>query len=503
VYTASPNPGSSVRTAILTVGVQAVNVTQAAGACSYSLSSTGAFVALTSGTGTLAVTASAGCPRTAVSNDSWLTFTSGAAGSGTGTVGYSFAANPNATPRSGTLTIAGQPFTITQAGVPIAGPAPLRFVPVTPCRIADTRDPLGAFGGPALAGAISRDFDIPGGPCGIPANASAYSLNVSVVPLGPLSFLSLWPAGQPQPLVATLNSGDARIKGNAAIVAAGASGAITAFATQPTHLIIDINGYFVPAVGAQNLAFYPVTPCRVADTRNATGPLGGPTLGPGVARDFPVLSSPCGIPATAQAYAVNMTAVPPGVLGFLTTWPAGSPQPLVSTLNAPPGVVTANAAIVPAGPAGVNGAISVFASQATDLVIDINGYFAPPGAGSLDFFTTTPCRILDTRLPTGPLGGPLMGAGQSRSFPVPSSACGIPATARAYSMNATVVPVTILSFLTLWGSGGSQPLAATLNSGDGTVVGNAALVPAGALGAVTAFTTHASHLIFDINGYFQ
>jgi hypothetical protein len=376
--------------------------------------------------------------------------------------------------------------------------AALRFVPVTPCRIADTRNATGPFGAPAMAANEPRDFPLPAA-CGLPINASAYSLNMSVVPVGPLGFLAVWPNGQFQPNVATLNS-DGRIKGNAAIVPAGLNGAITVLATQPTHLIIDVNGYFIPAVGVQNLAFYPVTPCRIADTRVANGAFGSPSLAANVARDFPVPLSPCGIPATAQAYAFNMTAVPPGVLGFLTTWPAGSPRPLVSTLNAPPGIVTANAAIVPAG---VNGAISVFATQSTDLVIDINGYFAPPGAaGSLDFFTVTPCRILDTRDPAGALGGPVMGAGQIRSFPVPSSACGIPATAKAYSLNATVVPVTILGFLTLWGSG-VKPFVATLNAGDGAITGNAALVPAGPAGEVTAFTTQSSHLIFDINGYFQ
>jgi hypothetical protein len=194
-----------------------------------------------------------------------------------------------------------------------------------------------------------------------------------------------------------------------------------------------------------------------------------------------------------------MTVVPSGSLGFLATWPAGSPQPKVSTLNALTGKVTSNAAIVPAG---LNGAITVYATNTTDLVIDINGYFAPPGAGSLDFYTATPCRILDTRNPAGPLGGPIMGAAESRSFPVPSSTCGIPSTAKAYSLNATVVPPGSLSFLTLWGSG-AKPLVSTLNSLDGTIVSNAALVPAGASGEVTAYTTNLSHLILDINGYFQ
>ena len=57
---------------------------------------------------------------------------------------------------------------------------------------------------------------------------------------------------------------------------------------------------------------------------------------------------------------------------YLTTWPAGQSQPVVSTLNDLQGQVIANAAIVPAGSAG---SISVFVSEATHLVIDVNGYF--------------------------------------------------------------------------------------------------------------------------------
>jgi hypothetical protein len=377
-------------------------------------------------------------------------------------------------------------------------PQALRFVPVTPCRIADTRNPNGPHGGPILASGSTRDFNIPASACGIPANAAAYSLNMTVVPAGVLGYLTVWPTGQPQPLVSTLNS-DGRVKANAAIVPAGVNGAIRVYSSDNTQLVIDINGYFVPTSVAQGLAFYPVTPCRVADTRLAAGTFGAPALGPNVARDFPVQSSPCGIPATAQAYALNMTVVPTGGVGFLTTWPAGSPLPVVSTLNASSGAVTANAAIVPAG---AGGAISVFASDSTHLIIDVNGYFAAPGAaGSLDFFTATPCRILDTRNAAGPFGGPIMGQNETRSFSVLSSSCGVPATTKAYSLNATVVPTGGLGFLTLWGSG-TIPVVSTLNSG-GSVASNAAIVPAGINGAVTAFSSDPTHLILDINGYFQ
>src|SRR5206468_3781630 len=79
------------------------------------------------------------------------------------------------------------------------GGSPLRFVTVTPCRVADTRNANGAFGGPAITGQTSRDFVIPNSFCDIPATASAYSINVTVVPRGQLGFLTVYPSGQPLP----------------------------------------------------------------------------------------------------------------------------------------------------------------------------------------------------------------------------------------------------------------------------------------------------------------
>ena len=79
-------------------------------------------------------------------------------------------------------------------------------------------------------------------------------------------------------------------------------------------------------------------------------------------------------------------------LGFLVLFPTGQKQPGTSTLNAPTGTTTANAAIVPVG---TGGAVSVFTDSATDLLLDINGYFAPPGVGGIYLYTTTPCRVIE------------------------------------------------------------------------------------------------------------
>src|SRR5690348_14005721 len=117
---------------------------------------------------------------------------------------------------------------------------PLQFVPITPCRVVDTRNPNGTFGGPEMTAGQTRSFPIQTGSCNIPSNAAAYALNVTVVPDAQLGFLTLWPTGQNQPLASTLNSLDGRIKANAAIVPAGSpNGSINVFVTQATQVVID------------------------------------------------------------------------------------------------------------------------------------------------------------------------------------------------------------------------------------------------------------------------
>ncbi len=139
-----------------------------------------------------------------------------------------------------------------------AAQVPLQFVAVTPCRVADTRwQPDGPFSGPPIQGQASpRNFTIPDGACSIPNTAAAYSLNVSVVPHEGLGYLTVWPAGQTRPVLATLDSIDGRIKANAAIIPAGTNEAISVYASQTTEVVLDINGYFA-AVGSCDTGLLP------------------------------------------------------------------------------------------------------------------------------------------------------------------------------------------------------------------------------------------------------
>ena len=380
------------------------------------------------------------------------------------------------------------------ARLPVTSTAPLRFIPLPPCRIADTRDAAGSFGAPQLAGGGTRDFLLPNSACGIPSNAQAYSLNFTVVPQTKLDYLSVFPSGQIQQVTSVLNSYDGRTKANAAIVPAGTNGGITVFSTDPTHLIIDINGYFVPDTNTTALAFYPMTPCRIVDTREAPGTFGSPGFSAGEERRFPILSSSCAIPANAQAYSLNYTAIPNGHLDYLTTWPSGGSRPFVSTLNAPTGSITANAAIVPAG---IGGDVSVYVTGETELLIDINGYFAPAANDGLSLYPVAPCRIYDSRALTPP--SPLIDTNVVR---VANAGCGTFDTARSFVLNSTVVPVQSLLYMSLWGDGaGARPNTSVLNAPDGAVTSNLAFVPT-INGSVSTFAYEPTHLIVDISGYF-
>ena len=491
------NTGAA-RTTTFEIAGQPITLTQAA-APSFTVSGQ----VTVSGIGLSGVTINVNGSQTASAttgasgNFSLALFGNGAYTLSAASLGYSFSAPV-------TLSNLSSNQTANFTGIGLAG---LQFYKVTPCRIADTRAGAGfsgPYGPPAMTAGSTRTFNIPASSCGIPSTATAYSLNFTVIPPGPLGNLTTWPTGQSIPNVSTLNDSLGTVVANAAIVPAGTNGAINVYVTDTTNLLFDINGYFAPPA-TSGLEFYPATPCRIADTRTGAGftaAFGPPSIAAGATRAFSVPSSPCGIPSTASAYSLNFTAIPPGPLGNLTTWPTGQSIPNVSTLNDSLGTIVANAAIVPAG---TSGAINVFVTQTSDVLFDVNGYFAPPLSSGLQFYPVTPCRIADTRAGAGfpsPFGPPSITAGSTRTFNIPASSCGIPATVSAYSLNFTVIPPGPLGNLTTWPAGQSIPNVSTLNDSLGTIVANAAIVPAGTGGAINVFVTQTTDVLFDINGYF-
>lgn len=392
----------------------------------------------------------------------------------------------------------------TFVGVAAAQPASsipssgLQFFPVVPCRVVDTQNPNGLFGGPPIQGGTSRSFPIPqNSDCNIPSNAAAYAFTVTVIPTGQLGLLTAYPTGENRGAVVTMVSRDGRVKSDAAIVPAGTNAAVSVYASDTTNVVLDIAGYF-GAASQNSLEFYPLTPCRLVDTRGGNGPLGGPYLQAGLERDFPLLLSPCVPGLNPLAYSLNFTVVPRGggPLNYLTAWPEGAQRPITVTLTDPTGTIVGDASIVAAGPGG---AIAVYPSNDTDLVIDINGYFGPPGAGGLSLYSTSqPCHAFTSQrsvFDPGFSGMIVVPVG------VPGNPCGLPGTAQAYVFNATVYPQGRLGFLTLWANGQQQPVVGNLEAIDGSIVSNMAIVPT-TNGYIDAYASSTTQLSLDIMSYF-
>ena len=125
--------------------------------------------------------------------------------------------------------------------------APLPFIAITPCRVADTRGNgfTGAYGPPALVADATRTFTITAH-CGIPVTAAAVSFNFAALNVGGGGDLRVFPAGGGVPLVSTMNyNANTPNIANAAVVPLGTGGAITGQADAVAiDLIIDVNGYY-------------------------------------------------------------------------------------------------------------------------------------------------------------------------------------------------------------------------------------------------------------------
>ncbi|HSE64838.1 MAG TPA: hypothetical protein VLG15_14620 [Thermoanaerobaculia bacterium] len=136
--------------------------------------------------------------------------------------------------------------TPTITSTPTRTPLPFGFYTLEPCRVVDTRDPTGPFGGPSLQAGAVRTFTMTGR-CGVPAEATAVSLNVVVTEPSAPGHLTVFPAGAPLPLASTINYVSGQTRANNAIVPLGVGGGISILCGQSSgtaQFIVDVNGYF-------------------------------------------------------------------------------------------------------------------------------------------------------------------------------------------------------------------------------------------------------------------
>ena len=128
-------------------------------------------------------------------------------------------------------------------------PSPTDMYTLTPCRVADTRSPIGPSGGPALGANTTRTFPV-AGICGVPSTAIAVAINVTVVNATDLGNLRVYPAGGGTPGASTINFTVNKVRANNAVIPLGTGGEIgvrcdmPAGSTGQTDFLFDVSGYF-------------------------------------------------------------------------------------------------------------------------------------------------------------------------------------------------------------------------------------------------------------------
>ncbi len=246
-------------------------------------------------------------------------------------------------------------------------PAGSPFVGVNPERRLDSRTGVGTYAG-ILGPGGTVELDVTGGQAGVPANASAVVLNVTVTEPVHNGYVTVWPCGTPQPQASNLNYSTGQSIPNLVIAKVGANGKVCLSTLVPAHLLADINGYFpagAPYVG--------VIPERKLDTRVGVGAPAG-KLAPGGTIQLAVTGGASGVPANASAVVLNVTVTEPEGAGYVVVWPCDAPVPQASNLNYVSRENIPNLVIAKVAP---DGTVCLGTYHATHVLADINGYFPP------------------------------------------------------------------------------------------------------------------------------
>jgi hypothetical protein len=380
-----------------------------------------------------------------------------------------------------------------------------RFVALPPNRLFDTR-PAEAAPGPKGKLAAGQTIDVQiTGVAGVPADATAVVMNVTMTGSEDFGYVTVWATGAPQPLTSNLNYRLAnQTRPNLVTVPIGAGGKVSMFAYSPTHLLADVAGYYIDvdeAVTGGRLVSVP--PARVFDTRPsepAAGPKGLVTAGSTI--DVQIAGEG-GLPSSGiSAVVMNLTATGTTVDGYITAYPTDVAQPTASVLNmAAQGPAVANLVVLPLGP---DGKVRLFSFGTTHLLADVMGYFTDTTAAKTTdglFVPLAPARVFDTR-ETEAAPGPKGFVAADSSVNFVATAGGVPADAAAVFLNVTATRSGAFNYITGWPTGLPRPLASLLNLGADDTRPNATILAPGSGNQVSLYTFSGAHLLADAFGYY-
>lgn len=415
------------------------------------------------------------------------------------TLNQSIAVGATAPPINATLTRAGSPTSPTDTLIALvysesSDPDPTNnaastevissggFVPIAPVRPIDTRPSSGGDGpvegGSVLTVDLSDALD--------PARALAAVINITAVDDlgtvpddGRVGYITAYPCGQDRPNVSNVNYIAGDVSSNTAITRIGDAGTVCLFVSDTVNVLVDITGWFSDG-------YFGDEPHRLVETRGPGG-VGRP-IAAGTLTRVQVAGSH-GIPADAVGTAINVTAVNPLDPGFITVWDCAAERPNTSNVNfAPisPFWAVANFSI---NELSDSGEICVYNSAATDLLVDVFGWFDDT------FVPVANTRLLDTRNETA------LDADDVVRVQITGTA-GVPADARSVAVNVTAVEAADPGFATVFTCEQPRPNVSKINFFTNETVANTTFIGLDDQGGLCIYTSGGADYLMDIFGWF-
>ncbi|MCB0996818.1 MAG: hypothetical protein KDB21_17110 [Acidimicrobiales bacterium] len=372
----------------------------------------------------------------------------------------------------------------------IVAPISGGYTPMNPRRIIDTRNGIGYTGGK-----IGPDRILTvqiGGNVGIPTNARAAVLNVTVTEPVANGYLTVYPCDSPVLGASSLNYSAGETIPNLVVTRTSVNnnGQVCIYSKSDTHVVVDINGYYTETSGYD---YQPLQPARILDTRNGAGAGRTTPLNAGETWMLKV-GGTGGAPSNAAAAVMNVTATQPTGSGYVTLWPCDQPRPTAANLNFTAGQTFPNLVMADLDNTGT---VCIYAHTQVHLIIDLNGYFAGTGT---QLSPLTPARVLDTRNGVGAGRTTPLASGETLVLDVWGNG-GVPDGADAAVLNLAVTQPQGSGFVTLWPCDQPRPTAANLNFTAGETIANLAVTDLDAQGQVCIYTLTATHVVLDVSGY--
>ena len=366
-------------------------------------------------------------------------------------------------------------------GGPVGVASSSGYAPMGPTRVLDTRYATGTTSTRALESGEVFVVDLASR---ITATTTSVTMNVTVDGAAAPGYLTAYGCGEP-PVASTLNYTPGVVSTNLVTVRVNATRKVC-FSTQAsTHLIVDLQGRYDSAVST---AVTPVTPVRVFDSRQSVPVQAGNWVQVQIAGQ-------AGVPVSATAALVSLTADGASISGYLTAWQCNGSPPVVSNVNYGPNWPAGNGAIVPLSQ---DGAICVFSQSRANVIVDVFGYVGPSGQR---LNISEPTRVFDSRTSIG-----VVGAGQT--VPVQVTGAGKAAIgSTAVEVNVTATDARAPGWVSVFPC--SSPPApgsetSVLNLVTGQTKAAHVVVPVGvtgpSAGQICLRTQNATHLVVDLSG---